>query len=227
MSILKMEDVCYRYDKNSPNVLNHVNFEFDAGKIYAIVGKSGAGKTTLLSVLSSLASPTGGRISLNGEDIGKIDKYRFRSSYIGVVFQSFNLLPHLTAAENVVLSMNISGKSIPHKKQRAIELLEKVGLSTEEASRRVLKLSGGQQQRVAIARAISYEPQILLADEPTGNLDGETQDEIMAIFRQLANEGKCVILVTHSPQVAAAVDVVYGLSKISRPQNAKKQAAES
>lgn len=227
MSILKMEDVCYRYDKNSPNVLNHVNFEFDAGKIYAIVGKSGAGKTTLLSVLSSLASPTGGRISLNGEDIGKIDKYRFRSSYIGVVFQSFNLLPHLTAAENVVLSMNISGKSIPHKKQRAIELLEKVGLSTEEASRRVLKLSGGQQQRVAIARAISYEPQILLADEPTGNLDGETQDEIMAIFRQLANEGKCVILVTHSPQVAAAVDVVYELSKISRPQNAKKQAGES
>ena len=221
MSILKMEDVCYRYDKNSPNVLNHVNFEFDAGKIYAIVGKSGAGKTTLLSVLSSLASPTGGRISLNGEDIGKIDKYRFRSSYIGVVFQSFNLLPHLTAAENVVLSMNISGKSIPHKKQRAIELLEKVGLSTEEASRRVLKLSGGQQQRVAIARAISYEPQILLADEPTGNLDGETQDEIMAIFRQLANEGKCVILVTHSPQVAAAVDVVYELYKIKIKQNAK------
>ena len=217
MSILQMEDVSYRYEKSGTNVLEHVNFEFEAGKIYAIVGKSGAGKTTLLSLLSSLAAPTGGKILMNGQDIAKIDKYRFRSSCIGVVFQSFNLLPHLTAEENVLLSMNISGKQYENKKKTARELLQKVGLSEEEMQRRVLKLSGGQQQRVAIARAISYDPQILLADEPTGNLDGETQDEIMAIFRQLANEGKCVILVTHSPDVAREADVVYELARISRP----------
>lgn len=217
MSILQMEDVSYRYEKSGTNVLEHVNFEFEAGKIYAIVGKSGAGKTTLLSLLSSLEAPTGGKILMNGQDIAKIDKYRFRSSCIGVVFQSFNLLPHLTAEENVLLSMNISGKQYENKKKTARALLQKVGLSEDEMQRRVLKLSGGQQQRVAIARAISYDPQILLADEPTGNLDGETQDEIMAIFRQLANEGKCVILVTHSPDVAREADVVYELARISRP----------
>ena len=217
MSILQMEDVSYRYEKSGANVLEHVNFEFEAGKIYAIVGKSGAGKTTLLSLLSSLAAPTGGKILMNGQDIAKIDKYRFRSSCIGVVFQSFNLLPHLTAEENVLLSMNISGKQYENKKKTAWELLQKVGLCEEEMQRRVLKLSGGQQQRVAIARAISYDPQILLADEPTGNLDGETQDEIIAIFRQLAKEGKCVILVTHSPDVAREADVVYELARISRP----------
>ena len=217
MSILQMEDVSYRYEKSGANVLEHVNFEFEADKIYAIVGKSGAGKTTLLSLLSSLAAPTGGKILMNGQDIAKIDKYRFRSSCIGVVFQSFNLLPHLTAEENVLLSMNISGKQYENKKKTARELLQKVGLSEEEMQRRVLKLSGGQQQRVAIARAISYDPQILLADEPTGNLDGETQDEIIAIFRQLAKEGKCVILVTHSPDVAREADVVYELARISRP----------
>lgn len=217
MSILQMEDVSYRYEKSGANVLEHVNFEFETGKIYAIVGKSGAGKTTLLSLLASLAAPTGGKILMNGQDIAKIDKYRFRSSCIGVVFQSFNLLPHLTAEENVLLSMNISGKQYENKKKTARALLQKVGLSEEEMQRRVLKLSGGQQQRVAIARAISYDPQILLADEPTGNLDGETQNEIMAIFRQLANEGKCVILVTHSPDVAREADVVYELARISRP----------
>ena len=217
MSILQMEDVSYRYEKSGANVLEHVNFEFEAGKIYAIVGKSGAGKTTLLSLLSSLAAPTGGKILMNRQDIAKIDKYRFRSSCIGVVFQSFNLLPHLTAEENVLLSMNISRKQYENKKKTARELLQKVGLSEEEMQRRVLKLSGGQQQRVAIARAISYDPQILLADEPTGNLDGETQDEIIAIFRQLAKEGKCVILVTHSPDVAREADVVYELARISRP----------
>lgn len=215
MSLLTMEDVCYRYEKSGSNVLNHINYSFDAGKIYAIVGRSGAGKTTLLSLLSSLASPTSGKILLDGKDIAAIDKYRFRSSCIGVVFQSFNLLPHLTAEENVLLSMNISGKKYEKKKQKAQELLERVGLNKSEMQRRVLKLSGGQQQRVAIARSISYDPQILLADEPTGNLDGETQDEIMGIFRQLAEEGKCVILVTHSPDVAREADIVYELARFS------------
>ena len=214
MSLLKLEHICYQYGRNARPVLNDLNYQFDSGNIYAIVGKSGAGKTTLLSILSSLASPTGGHIYLNDQDVSQIDKYRFRSRYVGVVFQNFNLLSHLTASENVVLSMNISGKHFDTpKKELALELLQKVSLSPDEANRRVLKLSGGQQQRVAIARALSYDPDIILADEPTGNLDEETQDEIIRIFRLLADEGKCVILVTHSPIVAQAADYVYELPR--------------
>lgn len=214
MSLLKLDNISYHYDKSKVMVLNNLNMEFDAGKIYTIVGKSGAGKTTLLSVLSSLAAPTDGRIFLDGEDITRSDKYKFRSRHVGVIFQNFNLLTHLTALENVVLSMDISGKKFNRpKKEIALELLKKVGLSEDETTRRVLKLSGGQQQRVAIARALSYDPSIILADEPTGNLDGETQDEIIGIFRMLADEGKCVIIVTHSPEVAAASDKTYRLTK--------------
>ena len=214
MSTLKLDNISYRYEKDSKDVLRQLNMDFESGKIYTIVGKSGAGKTTLLSVLSSLARPTDGRILLNGEDSSKIDRYKFRSKYVGVIFQNFNLLTHLTALENVVLSMDISGKKFDRsKKELALELLEKVGLDADEAKRKVLKLSGGQQQRVAIARALSYDPDIILADEPTGNLDGETQDEIIKIFRMLADEGKCVIIVTHSPDVAKASDVQYELKK--------------
>lgn len=214
MSLLKLDKISYCYDGSSKKVLNNLSLQFDSGKIYAIVGKSGAGKTTLLSILSSLAAPTSGNIYLNDEDISKINKYEFRSKYVGVIFQSFNLLTHLTALENVILSMNISGKKFDKScKEIAMELLSKVGLSEEEANRRILKLSGGQQQRVAIARALSYDPQLILADEPTGNLDSETQDEIIEIFRMLANEGKCVIIVTHSPVVAKASDCVYKLAR--------------
>lgn len=214
MSILKLENISYHYDRSKVEVLDNINMEFNENKIYTIVGKSGAGKTTLLSVLSSLAAPTGGKIYLRDEGISKIDRYKFRSRYVGVIFQNFNLLTHLTALENVILSMDISGKKFDRpKKEIALELLQKVGLDEGEARRRVLKLSGGQQQRVAIARALSYDPDIILADEPTGNLDGETQDEIIGIFRMLANEGKCVIIVTHSPEVAAASDITYELKK--------------
>ncbi len=215
MSLLKLDNICYRYDSSSPFVLKDLCYEFEEGKVYSIVGKSGAGKTTLLSILSSLAAPTSGSIYLKDENVAKIDKYKFRSNYVEVIFQNFNLLPHLTALENVVLSMNISGKkfSDKNKNEIAMELLQKVGLSEDEANRRILKLSGGQQQRVAIARAISYDPDIILADEPTGNLDGETQSEIIEIFKMLASEGKCIIIVTHSPVVAEESDVVLRLCK--------------
>ena len=142
-----------------------------------------------------------------------MNKYDFRSKCVGVIFQNFNLLSKLTAVENVVLSMEISGMKEKDKKQKAYELLEKVGLDRDEADRRILKLSVGQQQRVAIARALSYDPDIILADEPTGNLDGETQNEIMAIFKSLAEAGKCVIIVTHSPEVAEMADLVYEIKK--------------
>lgn len=213
MSTLQLENLSYKYEKASANVLSGVSLTFESGKIYAIVGKSGAGKTTLLSLLSGLAKPTGGKILYEGKDISKIDKYEYRSKYVGVIFQSFNLLPQLTATENVVLSMNIAGMKGKNKVEIAHDLLGKVDIEPEEFDRRVLKLSGGQQQRVAIARALSYNPQIILADEPTGNLDGETQDEIMKIFRRLADEGKCVIIVTHSPDVAKEADVKFELRR--------------
>ena len=161
-------------------------------------------------------------LSYDGKSISKIDKYTFRSRFIGVVFQSFNLITKYTALENVILSMDVSGAKIKNKKQRALELLDSVGLDEDEANRRVLKLSDGQQQRVAIARALSYNPDIILADEPTGNLDRDTQKEIMDIFRELANQGKCVILVSHSSDVAAMCDERYELTKITG-KNRKKQ----
>lgn len=213
MGILSLQNICFSY--GSKPVLENISYEFEKGKMYCIIGKSGAGKTTLLSLLSGLASPDSGKILYNGEDVTKIDKYKFRSKYIGVIFQSFNLITKFTAAENVVLSMDIAGVKSADKKSKAIELLKSVGLDEDEANRRVLKLSGGQQQRVAIARALSYNPDIILADEPTGNLDTETQEEIMKIFRELADQGKCVILVSHSPEVAKLCDERYELVKIS------------
>ena len=213
MALLSLQNISFSYDRTP--VLQDLSYEFEKGKMYCIIGKSGAGKTTLLSLLSGLATPTAGEIIYDGKSIAKIDKYTFRSKYIGVVFQSFNLITKYTALENVILSMDVSGAKIKDKKQRALELLDSVGLDEDEANRRVLKLSGGQQQRVAIARALSYNPDIILADEPTGNLDRDTQKEIMEIFRELANQGKCVLLVSHSPDVADMCDERYELTKIS------------
>ncbi len=209
MSILSLQNICFSYDKTP--VLRDLSLEFEKGKMYCIVGRSGAGKTTLLSILSGLASPDSGCILYDGKDIKNINKYKFRSRQIGVVFQSFNLITTLTALENVILSMDIAGVKSFNKRARALEFLDSVGLDEDEADRRVLKLSGGQQQRVAIARALSHDPDIILADEPTGNLDGDTQKEIMEIFRTLTEQGKCVILVSHSSQVAKMCDVTYEL----------------
>ena len=222
MAVLSLQNICFSYGKVP--VLKDVSYDFEMGKMYCIVGKSGAGKTTLLSLLSGLASPSSGSILYNGNDIRKMDKYTFRSKHIGVVFQSFNLLTKFTALENVVLSMDIAGVKGIKKKERAQELLQSVGLDEEEANRRVLHLSGGQQQRVAIARALSYDPDIILADEPTGNLDTETQNEIMEIFQDLARQGKCVILVSHSPEVAQQCDEQYELKRIPRKTKRNPEA---
>lgn len=216
MSVLKLENISFAYDKKP--IFKNLNLEFEKGKVYAIVGKSGTGKTTLLSVLSGLAAPTSGNVYYEGQDVEKMNKYDFRSKYVGVVFQSFNLLTKFTAFENVSLSMDIANFNVNDKKQYVYDLLESVGLDSEQANSRILKLSGGQQQRVAIARALSYQPEVILADEPTGNLDGETEAEIIKILRDLANQGKCVIIVTHTPAVAKAADYIYDLSKL---KNAK------
>lgn len=166
MSELIMKDVCYFYQKNKM-VLENLSFQFEEGKIYAIRGKSGAGKTTLLSILSKLTSPSSGDIYLDDISLKDIDQYHYRSKQIGVIFQSYNLLPQLNAIENVVLSMDIANIKIKDKKAEAISLLKKVGLEESDMYRKILKLSGGQQQRVAIARALSYDAKFILADEPT------------------------------------------------------------
>ena len=211
MKILTLNDISYSYEGNTKKVFEHLSYEFNEGNIYAIVGRSGAGKTTLLSLLSGLETPTEGTILFKEKDIRQIDRYLYRSKYVGIIFQSFNLLSHLTALENVILSMDVSGIKYPDKKAKAMALLAKVGLNEDEAKRRVLKLSGGQQQRDAIARALSYEPEVILADEPTGNLDQETENEIMKIFKNLASEGKCIIIVTHSQEVAQQADEIKEL----------------
>lgn len=218
-TVLRLENISYRYDDAAPNeyVLKNLNYEFECGKIYAIKGKSGSGKTTLLSLLSGLERCSEGNIYFEDKNLKKINLDMYRSSHIGIVFQSYNLLPHLTASENIILSMDISGVKINNKKERAIELLNSVGLSENYANRMILKLSGGQQQRVAIARSLSYDSKMILADEPTGNLDKETENEILKIFKKLAKEeNKCVIIVTHSQNVCDNADVVYELDSLKK-----------
>lgn len=209
--VLEVKDLSYKYKDGDSYVLKNLNFSFEEGLVYAIKGKSGCGKTTFLSLISGLEKYEEGSIKFLGEELKTIDLDYYRSRDIGIVFQSFNLLPGLSAIENIILAMNVSGVKDKDKKALAIELLESVGLNEEKGDRRVLKLSGGEEQRVAIARSIAYDAKVIIADEPTGNLDKETETEIMAIFKDLAKKGKCVIIVTHSNNVAKMADVVYEL----------------
>ena len=162
---LRLDNVSYAYAKGGKRVLKNISHDFQAGKVHAITGPSGAGKTTLLSLISGLAIPTEGMVLVDGADLSKRDRYRFRSHDIGVIFQNFNLLPNLTVAENIILSMDASGKTFDKSKRTIVEeLLEQVHLPKEYANERILHLSGGEQQRVTIARALSYGPSIIVAD---------------------------------------------------------------
>ena len=188
MSILEIKDVTYGYTKLE-HILFEVNQNFECGKFYAIIGKSGAGKSTLLSLLAGLDEPDSGEILFEGEDISKTGYTNHRKNHICLVFQNYNLIDYLTPLENVRL---VNSKASP--------------------SILLMKLSGGQQQRVAIARALTSSAPIILADEPTGNLDSDTASEIIDILKARAKErNKCVIVVTHSKEVADAADVVYEL----------------
>lgn len=212
--VLEVKDLSYKYKDGDSYVLKNLNFAFEEGLVYAIKGKSGCGKTTFLSLISGLEKYEEGSIRFLGGELKTIDLDYYRSRDIGIVFQSFNLLPGLSAIENIILAMNVSGVKDKDKKALAIKLLESVGLNEEKGDRRVLKLSGGEEQRVAIARSIAYDAKVIIADEPTGNLDKETETEIMAIFKDLAKKGKCVIIVTHSNNMAKMADVVYELKPV-------------
>jgi len=214
MSILKLENVGYRYKEAAIDnyVFKNINYEFEQGKMYAIKGKSGSGKTTLLSIITGLEKCTEGRVIYDEKDLKKKNLDQYRNTDIGIVFQSYNLLPRLTAIENIILSMDVSGLKIKNKREKALELMKSVGLKEEYANRKILKLSGGEQQRIAIARSLAYEPKIIIADEPTGNLDKDTENEILKIFSNLAKrENKCIIIVSHSQNICEKVDVVYEL----------------
>ncbi|MCL1798942.1 MAG: ABC transporter ATP-binding protein [Eggerthellaceae bacterium] len=212
-TVLALDKVSYKYDGAKSYVLKQVDASFEAGKIYTIIGKSGSGKSTLLSLIAGLDTCKDGDIRYGEKSLNDIDRDDYRAKSIGVVFQSYNLLTNTTAVKNIVLSMNISKSTLADKKEHASALLEKVGIDQETAERQVLKLSGGEQQRVAIARALSHDPNIVIADEPTGNLDSETEEEILGILASLAHkEGKCVIIVTHSKRIATIADVIYGMN---------------
>lgn len=212
MPVLTIENLSYTYEGTSKPVLHTINAEFDAGKIYTIIGKSGSGKSTLLSLLAGLDTSRDGLISYQGQDLRTLNRDDYRAHHIGVVFQGFNLITNTTALDNIVLSMQISQVKIKDKKTFAFELLEKVGIDAITAQRPVLKLSGGEQQRVGIARALAHNPNVIIADEPTGNLDFETEQAILHILTKLAHEeNKCVIIVTHSQKVTAIADIIYSI----------------
>ena len=195
----------YTLGEKRIEVLKGIDLEVEKGEFLAIMGVSGSGKSTLLNIIGLMDRPTAGEYILMGERIEHLDDDRlseFRNAYIGFVFQQFHLIEYLTVLENVLLPMLYSHKHISHPQKRALQLLEKVGLA-DCARKKPTQLSGGEQQRVAIARALINEPEIILADEPTGQLDTKTALEIMDIFRQLHAEGKTIIMVTHDPEMAA------------------------
>ena len=211
MSTLKVEDLAYSY-KNAAGeqqVLKKINAEFKSGKMDAIIGESGSGKTTLLSLLSALDKLQDGDINYDGKSLREIGAAEFRLKYVNIVFQSYNLIKYMTGRENVQIAIDFdNSKADPN------EYLKQVGLTEEEGSRLVGKLSGGQQQRVAIARALASNAPIIVADEPTGNLDEDTEEKIIDLFKDLAHkQKKIVIIVTHSKQVASHADQVLRLRK--------------
>ena len=215
-TILQFKNINYYYESNNKRttILKNVNFSFQTGNFYTILGPSGSGKTTTLSLASGLDVPKSGYVLYKGTDIRKIGLDSYRNQYVSIIFQSYNLITYMTALQNVITAMEITGVDVKDKKIRALELLKKVGLTEIEAKRNVLQLSGGQQQRVAIARALSCNVDLLIADEPTGNLDQETSMEIIELFKELAHkENKCIIVVTHSQDVAKQSDKAVYLQK--------------
>ncbi|MEA3318398.1 MAG: ABC transporter ATP-binding protein [Bacillota bacterium] len=215
-TLLSLQQVSYWYKQGSKEqyILKDVDMTFERGTFYTIVGPSGSGKTTFLALVSALDTPKAGIVLYEGTDLSRIGLTKFRNQYVSIVFQSYNLLPYMTAIQNVITAMEITGVKHQNKKEYALDLLERVGISKDQANQKVLTLSGGQQQRVSIARAISSSADLIVADEPTGNLDEDTAKSIIALLQKLAHEErKCVIVVTHDQSIASNSDVKVTLTK--------------
>lgn len=203
METLQLKNISYFYNKELP-ILQNINISFERGKMYAILGKSGSGKTTLLSLLAGLDEPVDGVMLYEGNILKGKELDNYRAKHVSIIFQSYNLIDYLTAVENIEFITNKNARPILHE----------LGILEEDMDRNVLQLSGGQQQRVAIGRALTSETDILLADEPTGNLDEKTAKEIAEILKNTAyRKKKCVIVVTHSSEVAKYADIVLNLEK--------------
>ena len=203
--VLEVKDIVYHYKANKDkNVLNGISYGFEEGTVYAILGTSGSGKTTFLSLLAGLDVPVSGSVLYEGQEVVKKGLNFHRKQHVSLVFQNYNLIDYLTPKENVMLG----GDKDPEK------LLADVGIPKEDWNRKVLQLSGGQQQRVPIARALASPSKVLLADEPTGNLDEETGREVTELLQESAHKlGKCVIVVTHSRDMAQAADIILKIRK--------------
>lgn len=211
MKIIKVKNLKHKYidGQKEKIVLMDVNADFELGKFYAILGRSGSGKTTLLSLISGLDSVQEGKITYDDKTIESIGYTNYRRDYVNVIFQSYNLINYMSARQNVVTAMDIKKIKVDDKKEYAGKVLKQLGLTEDMLDRNVLKLSGGEQQRVAIARSLAHDSKVILADEPTGNIDDKTEKDIIKIFKDIAKQGKCVIVVTHSMNVAKNADVIY------------------
>lgn len=210
---LHTKNIGYWYTNNPDDYLfKDVNLSFERGKIYAILGQSGSGKTTFLSLLAGLDSPKAGKIYLDDKDINKSGLSNYRKNAVSTIFQAYNLMTYMTARQNVQTALEITNTTVDNAKIE--ELFELVGISKEMIDKPVLQLSGGQQQRVAIVRALATNHDIIIADEPTGNLDEETTQDIVNIFKDIAHQqNKTVIIVTHETAVAKETDIVFELKK--------------
>lgn len=210
---LQTKNIGYWYTNNPDDYLfKDVNLTFEKGKVYSILGQSGSGKTTFLSLLAGLDSPKTGQIYFDDTDINKSGLTNYRRNAVSTIFQAYNLMTYMTARQNVQTALEISNKSVDNAKIE--ELFELVGIPREMIDKPVLKLSGGQQQRVAIVRALATGHDLIIADEPTGNLDEETTQDIVSIFKEIAHQqNKTVIIVTHETAVAKETDVIFELKK--------------
>ncbi|WAA08585.1 ABC transporter ATP-binding protein [Fervidibacillus albus] len=210
--MLEVKDLNHWYTTEADALYENVHLSFEPGKLYAILGSSGSGKTTFVSLISGLDLPKKGDVYYDGTSIKKIGLSKFRNRYVSIVFQSYNLLPYMSALENIVSAMDITQSKQQDRKKYALSMLEKVGITEELAKKNVQKLSGGQQQRVAIVRAMCCDANLVVADEPTGNLDEQNSKEIIELFKQLAHEQKkTVIVITHEKEIARECDIVLEL----------------